>query len=142
MLSTDFDIYNNFETAVLIIDSSEKIVFKNISFLKTFGNIKHLEKFSNYFSFDICVLDSDNLLNSTPLNFAISSKESFCAHAVYQKAKEQFFNFLITAFYIGENKLLAFKNITKDIMYDETEKKYAFIRQQYLTLAEENKQFA
>ena len=67
----DFSLYNNFETAILILDSRKRIVFKNLSFLKNFGNIKNLEKFGNYFSFDICMLDSDNLMEANPVSFAL-----------------------------------------------------------------------
>ena len=142
MPDTDFSLYNNFFNSVLILNSDNKIVFKNIAFIKNFGNVKNLEKFSNYFSFDICVLDSDDILNSNPLNYAIDSKESFTASAVYQKAKEQFFYYKITSFYEKDCKLLVFDNITTEILFEETEKKYNFIRQQYKNLAQENKQFA
>lgn len=142
MSIADFNLYNNFSTAVLILDSSEKVVFKNIQFIKNFGNIKNLEKFSNYFSFDICVLDSEDIIHSNPINYAIESKESFTANSAYQKTKEQFSYFQITAFYVGKYKLIAFKNNTTDMLYEESEKKYAFIRHQYLNLVEENKKFA
>ncbi len=142
MPDSNFSLYNNFDTAVLILDSSKKIVFKNLSFVKNFGGVKNLEKFGNYFSFDICMLDSDNLMEANPVTFAIDSQESFSANAVYQKTKEQFFYYRIKSFLQNEYKVLVFKNITPEILFEETEKKYAFIRQQYLTLAEENKQFA
>lgn len=139
MTAMDFSLYNNFMTAVLILDNSNRVAFKNVQFVKNFGNIKNLEKFSNYFSFDICVLDSETLFNSSPINFAIDSNESFTATAAYQKTKDQFFYYQITSFYIDDFKLLAFKNITMEMLYEETEKKYSFIRQQYLTVIEENK---
>lgn len=141
MSIVDFDLYNNFPSAVLILDSSRKIVFKNIHFTKTFGKIKNFEKFSNYFSFDICLLDSDDLLRSTPINFAINSKENFNASVTYQKS-EQILYFEINAFFHQEYKVISFKDITSDLRYSESEKKYSFIRQQYLTLVEENKKFA
>lgn len=142
MSGVDFSLYNNFCTAILILDSKQRILFKNPAFVKTFGNVKNLEKFANYFSFDVCVLDSDKLLSSNPVNFAVYSKESFTAISAYQKTKEQLVYFQITSFNDKDNKVLVFKNITNDILYEETEKKYAFIRQQYLNLVEENKQYA
>lgn len=142
MPDTDFSLYNNFNTAVLILDSSKKIVFRNLQFVKSFGSIKNFDKFSNYFSFDICVLDSENLLNANPVNFAIDSPESFCANATYQKTKDQFFYYLINSFNSNGYKVVLFKNITTEILYEQTEKKYSFMRQQYLTLAEEVKHFA
>lgn len=142
MSGVDFSLYNNFCTAILILDSKQRILFKNAAFVKTFGNVKNLEKFANYFSFDVCVLDSDKLLSSNPVNFAVYSKESFTAISAYQKTKEQLVYFQITSFNDKDNKVLVFKNITNDILYEESEKKYAFIRQQYLNLVEENKQYA
>lgn len=142
MAGTDFSLYNNFSTAVLILDSSDRVVFKNIQFIKNFGSIKNLEKFSNYFSFDICVLDSENLLSSNPINFAVNSKESFTAEAAYQKSKEQFFYYQITSFFIGDYKLLAFKNTTTDMLYEEAERRYSFLWSNYLKLIEENKKYA
>lgn len=141
-LESSFNLYNNFSDSVLILDAEDRILFKNTQFIKNFGNIKNLSKLANNFSFDICVLDSDNLLNANPINFAISSKENFCAHSTYQKTKEQFFYYLINAFYEQSNKIIIFKDITKELLYEESKKKYDFIRQQYMTLAQENKQFA
>ena len=140
--STDFSLYNNFAVAVLILDTDNRIVFKNMSFVKSFGSVKNLEKFSKYFSFDICMLDSENILNANPVTFAVESKESFSAQAVYQKSKDQFFYYAIKSFFADGFKILIFKNITSEILYEETEKKYTFIRQQYLSLAQENKRFA
>lgn len=141
MLSNDFSLYNNFSTAVLVLDSSSKVVFKNLYFIKNFGNIKNLDKFSNYFSFDICILDSDDILSSNPVSFAIESKENFTANALYQ-AKEKTYYYLINSFYSGDYKIIFFKNITNDMLFEESEKKYSFIRQQYLNLVEENRKFA
>lgn len=141
MNSADFSLYNNFFTPVLILDSSSKIVFKNIQFSKVFGNIKNLEKFSKYFSFDICVLDSEDILRSNPINYAIDSKENFCASTVYQKTETPSY-FQLCAFFSNEYKILTFKNITTELLYEEVEKRYSFIRQQYLNLVEENKHYA
>ena len=137
----DFSLYNNFPSAVLVFDGGGKIVFKNIHFVKTFGKIKSLEKFSNNFSFDICVLDSDDLLRSNPIRYALDSKENFGASATYQKADKLIY-FEITAFFVGEFKVLSFKNTTTELLYYESEKKYSFIRQQYLSLVEENRKYA
>ena len=141
MSVADFSLYNNFFTPVLILDGTGKIAFKNIQFTKIFGGIKNLEKFSKYFSFDICVLDSEDILLSNPINYAIDSKENFCASTVYQKTETPLY-FQLCAFYSGDYKVLTFKNITTELLYEEVEKRYSFIRQQYLNLVEENKHFA
>ena len=58
MKESDFSLYNNFFTAVMVLDEAQRIVFRNFQFEKSFGTVKNLEKFANYFNFDICVLDS------------------------------------------------------------------------------------
>lgn len=141
MTKNDFSLYNNFPASVMVLDSMQKVVFKNAEFLKNFGAVKNLEKFANYFSFDVCILDSENILNSNPVVFALKSKENFTAQASYQRAKEQQSHYLITSFCDKDFKILVFKNITTDVLYEESEKKYLFIRQQYLTLVEDNKRF-
>ena len=102
MNDNDFSLFNNFSTAVMVLDDSLKIVFKNYQFLKTFGNIKNLERFSNYFSFDVCVLDSENLMSANPVSFAISSSENFTANAVYQ-AKDKSVFYLIKAYFFSDS---------------------------------------
>lgn len=138
----DFILYNNFSSPILILNTEKKIVFKNTSFSKNFGNIKNIERFANNFSFDICILDTENLMNANPINFAITSKQSFTAHATYQKTKEQFNYYLITAFEDKEYKVIILKNITNEVLYKELEKNYKFINKQYESLIETNKQFA
>lgn len=140
-MNTNFDIYNNFSMPVIIFDNNGRIVFKNNQFIKNFGKIKNFERFANYFSFDICVLNSDDLLNSNPINYALNSKESFCANALYQKS-EVLMYYQINSFYVDEYKIILFKNLTMEMLYEESEKKYSFMQQQYFNLVEENKQFA
>lgn len=142
MNNYDFSIYNNFLMPVLILNTDNRILFKNTLFIKNFGNIKNLTRFSNNFSFDICVLDSEDLMDATPINYAIASKESFTANVTYQKTKDQYFYYLISSFNDKDIKVLTFKNVTTDILFEKSEKKYNFLRQQYIALVESNKQFA
>lgn len=138
----DFYFYNNFSTSILILNMDGKVVFKNYAFTKNFGNIKNLNRFSNNFSFDICVLNSENWLDANPINFAIKSKENFTANTIYQKTKEQYFYYLLTTFSHNGYKVFSFENVTTNILYEQAEKKYNFINKQYLSLVETNKQFA
>ena len=140
--SQDFNFYNNLATSILVLNTDNKIVFKNHSFTKNFGKIKNLNRFANNFLFDVCMLNSENLMDSNPINFALSSKENFTANAIYQKTKEQYFYYLITTFKYNEFKILSFENITTNILYEQAEKKYNFISKQYQSLIETNKQFA
>lgn len=55
------------------------------------------------------MLDSENILNANPVTFAVESKESFSAQAVYQKSKDQFFYYAIKSFFADGFKILILK---------------------------------
>lgn len=136
-MEPDFSLYDNFSTAVLVLDCSDRIAFKNYAFVKTFGNIKNFAKFSNYFSFDICVLDSENLLNANPLSCALSCKENYTAHALYQRNKE--YHYLLTSFNDRGYRVIAFRDITDSTLYDNLEKNYERLSVKCALLEEQNK---
>lgn len=142
MKEIDFSLYNNFATAVLVLDSMNRIVFKNIVFIKNFGNIKNLEKFSNYFNFDICMLDSENIINANPISFALVSPENFSAHAVYQKTKEQFLYFKLLSFIDRGYRVIGFSDLTYYTLFENLEKNYEILNMKYQQLEETNKNFS
>lgn len=137
-----FHIYNNFNLAVLVLDSTKKIAYKNLSFINTFGNIKNIEKFSNCFNFDICMLDSENILNANPISFAIASEENFTAHAIYQKTKEKFLYFKISSFFEKENQIIIFEDTTAITLYKRLENKYDELKIKCQELKTENEDAA
>ncbi len=142
MTDKNFSLYNHFSTAVLILDSTGRVVFKNLSFIRTFGNIKSPDKFSNNFSFDICLLDSENIHKSSPVSFALESEETFCAHALYQKSKEQFLYFRITSLLDDGYRILKFADVTANVKYENLEKSYEVLQKKYNVLEEKNREFA
>ena len=137
-----FEFFNNFSAAVLVVDLSGKIVFRNFQFTKTFGNIKNLERFANYFNFDICLLDTDNIQKANPISFALSSAENFFATSVYQRTKELFQYFEISSFFYDENKVIILNDITAINNYNELSKRYENLKNDYGKILEENKDFS
>ncbi len=141
-MDNNFSIYNNFDSAVLVLDSLKRIVYKNLSFIKTFGNIKTPDKFSNYFNFDICMLDSENILNANPISFALASKDNFTAHSTYQKTKEKFLYFKISSFFKDDLQILIFEDITMSMLYKTLEKNYEDLKIKCKALEDENEDAA
>lgn len=139
-LNTDFSLYNNFSTPVMVLDDLQRIVFRNFQFTKSFGVVKNFEKFSNYFNFDICVLDSENLLNANPVTFALMSPENYTAIAAYQKGKTAYFQ--LTSFYDRGYKVLAFKDITDSTLIEDLEESYEKLSMRCAQLEEENRTIA
>lgn len=141
-MTNDFSLYNNFNTAVLVVDLTGKIVYKNIPFVRLFGNVKNLAKFVNYFNFDICILNPENILEANPISFAMNSKENFTAYTTYQKTKDQFLNFRINSFFHNNHKVIAFHDITAENAYTELQNNYGKLQKNYQNILKENKDFA
>ena len=79
-----FDIFNRFRDAVIIVNNSGDVVYKNNKFKRWFSEFSGLKKFSHNVSFDICPLESDNIRNYSPIYNALISKEDFSARISYQ----------------------------------------------------------
>ena len=137
----NFEFLNNFSDAAIAVDSTGRVLFKNYRFLKIFGNIKNLEKFSNYFNFDICLLDTDNIQNSNPISFALSANEDFFTLAVYQKAKEIFQYFEISSFFYKDDKIILFNDITAQKNCEELTNRYENLKNEYEKVIAENKNY-
>ena len=138
---TKFEFINNFAEAAIVLDSTGKVIFKNFRFIKIFGNIKNLERFANYFNFDICLLDTDNIQKANPISFAVSSKEIFYTLAVYQKSKELFQYFEISSFFYDEYKIILFNDVTALNNYDDLSIRFENLKKDYKKIQEENKDF-
>lgn len=141
-MNNKFSVYNNFDSAVLVLDGAKKIVYKNMPFIKIFGAIKNIEKFSNYFNFDVCMLDSENILNANPISFALAIEGNFSAHATYQKTKEQFLYFKISAFSQDGARIIIFEDITFSMLYNALDKNYQEMKDRCINLEKENRDFA
>ena len=137
MKESDFSLYNNFFTAVMVLDEAQRIVFRNFQFEKSFGTVKNLEKFANYFNFDICVLDSENLLNANPVAFALASPENYTSIAVYQKGKNAFYQ--LNSFFDRGCRVLAFKDITDSMLIESLENRYEKLKIRYTQSEEPNR---
>ncbi len=85
-----FEFLDLIDESVLVLNSSDEIIFRNKTCKRKFGNFSSLERIKNYFNFgDICVLDSDNI-SQTPMDLVLSSKENFFCFCNYQKNKDEY----------------------------------------------------
>ena len=92
-----FDIFNRFRDAVIIVNNSGDVVYKNNKFKRWFSEFSGLKKFSHNVNFDICPLESDNIRNYSPIYNALISKEDFSARISCQNenGKLQYFDFFV-----------------------------------------------
>jgi len=127
-------ILQNIEEAVAIADENSVIISKNKAFADFFGNVKDFKRLSNKFYFDICLLNTDNILDYNPINAAIKSPESFFTHTVFQKSDKIYLDFTVKAFNYGQNRVIIFNNIT-----DKTQKEK--LEHENTALKTQNKEF-
>ena len=80
----ELDFLNNFSDAVCAFSDDKEIVFKNAAFNSIFPEFKGFNKFKKRFNFNLCFLSSENLMDMTPLDVLLSSKESFHTTCTYQ----------------------------------------------------------
>ncbi|MBQ3640768.1 ATP-binding protein [bacterium] len=126
-----FDLFENFTDSICALSKDNEIVFKNKQFSQMFSDEISVEKLKNHFNFNICMLSSDNIANSTPIDFVLSSNEPFHTVCSYQKNSEEYYNIYIYSFNYNDYKIIVFKDITSDVSlgavkkrFDELSKKY------------------
>ncbi|MFA6990303.1 MAG: ATP-binding protein, partial [Candidatus Gastranaerophilaceae bacterium] len=106
---------------ILIVDNEKNIFFKNNFAKKVFSEIKNLSQIEHLFNFDICILDSENLLKYTPLSAAATSKEIFFADCIYQTSQIDYRNIILKSFNLENNKVLIFSDYTDSIALNQLE---------------------
>jgi signal transduction histidine kinase len=122
--------------AVLIVDTEKNVLFANgISKIK-FSDIKNTSQIEHLFSFDVCILDSENLLKYTPLPAAIESKELFCTDCIYQVSQTDYRNIILKSLNFENKKMLIFSDYTDSIAVQ----KQSDLLNQLDTLQRENQQ--
>ena len=81
-----FDIFNKFNSAVLIVDEAQQIVFKNNVFKRVFPDFVNLQKFSHKLNYQVCALISNDVEVHSPILQALKSNLDFSAHVLYQSS--------------------------------------------------------
>lgn len=108
------DFLNNFTDAACVFSSTGELLFKNKQFLSTFPKIKSFERLKKHFNFNVCILSSENIQNSTPLDFVLKSNEPFHTVCTYQNENDEYEFFYIYSFWFNKQKIIIFKNITAE----------------------------
>lgn len=134
------NIYENIDEAVALIDEKSVISFKNKAFERIFGAVKDFKRLANKFYFDLCVLNTDDIVEYNPINAAIESPEDFYAYAIFQKTDKVFLHFSIKAFKDGKNKVIIFNDITEKIQNEQLENENTALKIQNKDFANTNVQ--
>ena len=78
-----FDLFNKFNSAVIIINENKETVFINNVFKRIFKDYENIKKFSHKLDYEVYPLESNNMSVLSPILQAFKSKEDFSAHVKY-----------------------------------------------------------
>ncbi|MBR1753809.1 GHKL domain-containing protein [bacterium] len=137
-----FEIFNKFNTPVLIVNSKEEIIFSNKLFTKTFGSFSSLKTFSHRMSFviEICNLDSENQKLYSPIYQAFYSPQDFYACVKYQSANLMYFS--LNSVKRGKYTIMIFENITLKYETEKLKSDYDKLSEKYVNLLKDSQGFA
>ena len=92
-----FDLFNKFNSAVIVVNEKKEVVFRNNVFKRIFPDFISLEKFSHKLNYNVCALVSNDVTVHSPIAQALKSKEDFSAYITYQTVNNELFYYDLTA---------------------------------------------
>lgn len=134
-----FEIFNKFNTPVLIINKNKDIVFKNNIFVKTFLNFNSLDTFSHQMDFEteVCNLNSENREMFLPIYQALYSPQDFFASVKYQGVKSLHFN--LNAVKRGRYTIFIFEDVTSEYELENLKNNYNELKSEHEKMLQDNK---
>ena len=133
-----FDIFNQFWDAVIVVNKSGDVVYKNYTFKRWFKDFVDLKKFSHNINFDICPLNSENIENYSPIWHALNSNENFFANVSYQDSKNKLYYYYLTVQKKGRYSIFFFTDVSAYNNYSAEQKRNEKLLKECEELKEEN----
>ena len=110
-----FDLFNKFNSAVLVVNTNKEVIFRNNVFKRIFSDFTTLEKFSHKLNYNVCALVSNDVNVHSPIMQAIISKEDFSAFITYQTSSNELFYYDMGATKKGTYIIIVFTDVTAKI---------------------------
>ena len=85
-----FDLFNKFNTAVIILSENKETVFRNNVFNRVFPDFENIKKFSHKLYYEVYPLESNDFTIHSPILQALNSKEDFSAYVMYQTSNNEY----------------------------------------------------
>ncbi len=138
-----FDLFNKFNSAVVVIGENYETVFTNNVFKRIFKDYENIKKFSHKLDYEVYPLESGDILSvRSPILQAINSKQDFSTHVVYQAYNNNVFTpyyFDMNATKRGKYTVIILTDVTSKIMLDNIQKQNLTYKTKVDFLEEENK---
>lgn len=140
-----FDLFNKFNSAVVIIGENKETVFTNNVFKRTFKDYENIKKFSHKLNYDIWAIDSNDMTVYSPILQAVKSNEDLSAHIMYQAYNNNVFTpmfFDMNSTHKGKYTVIIFTDVTAKVKYNDLLKQNSNNQTKISILEEENKNMA
>ncbi len=87
-----FDLFNKFNSAVIIVGENRETIFTNNVFKRIFKDFENIKKFSHKLDYEVYPLESNNIMTiHSPILQALNSNVDFSAHVMYQSYENNIF---------------------------------------------------
>jgi len=134
-----FDLFNKFNSAVIVLNEKRECVFTNNVFKRLFKDFDNVKKFSHKLYYDVYALESNDFSIHSPLLQALTSKEDLSAHVMYQGVDSNYYYFDMNSTKRGQYTIVVFTNVTAKINLENSLKSNQIAQKKIDTLVEENK---
>ena len=138
-----FDLFNKFNSAVVIINENKETVFRNNVFKRIFKDYENIKKFSHKLNYEIYPIESSNIMSvHSPILQALNSKEDISAHVMYQTYENNVFTplyFDMNTTKRGKYTVVILTDVTAKVGINELRKQNLKYKTQVEFLEEENK---
>ena len=137
-----FDLFNKFNSAVIVLNNNSEPVFRNYVFKRIFSDFENIKKFSHKLNYDVCALVSNNVIVHSPIAQAIASKEDFSAHVSYQGSNNEYFYYDLNAVKKGNYTIIVFTDVTAKVNLEGAVLRNQNFQKKISLLENENKNMA
>ena len=134
-----FDLFNKFNSAVIIINDNKDVVFRNNVFRRIFPDFKTLEKFSHKLNYNVCALVSNDVTVHSPISQALASKEDFSAYITYQTFSNDLYYYDMNATQKGKYHMVVLTDVTAKTKLDTITQKNQNLQKKVNILEGDNK---
>ena len=134
-----FDLFNKFNSAVVILNDKKETIFRNNVFKRCFTDFENIKKFSHKLYYEVCALESNDVTVHSPILQAMKSGEDFCAHVIYQSTSNEYFYYDMNVTHKGKYSVIIFTDVTAKVNLENVSRKNQGYAKKLAALEEENR---
>lgn len=137
-----FDLFNKFNSAVLVVNEKKETVFRNNVFKRVFSDFENLKRFSHKLNYNVCALVSNNVEVHSPILQAISSPQDFSAHVLYQTSNNEYSYYDMLSTKKNKYTFIFFTDVTAKVGLEKSLQRNQSYQKKIALLESDNKNMA